>query len=137
MELAGRLHVRVGTRLSVAEYRWIGEDDQPIQISTQWEPLAVTAGTPAEVPPANGTPDVITRFDAIGVNIDHVDEQIRTRMPMGAEAERLRITGLIPVLVINRTHWAGTTAVETARIIIRGDKIVILSTHTVSNYEGR
>lgn len=137
LELATRLHVRVGERLSLAEYRWIGEDDQPVQISTQWEPLSLTGGTSAEVPPTNGTPDVISRFDSIGIRIDRVDEQTRTRMPTATEAERLRITSLVPVFVINRTHWAGATATETARIIIRGDKIVIMSTHIVPNTESR
>lgn len=128
--LARRLGISTGDALSSIHYVF-SDEGQPIQISTQWEPLALTAGTGIEVPPSSGQPDVITRFDAIGTHVDHVDEVTRTRMPTTVESAELLIGAGTPVLVIERTHWAGKVAVETADIVIRGDRMAIVTSHTV------
>jgi hypothetical protein len=47
-------------------------DDQPVMLSTLYEPLAVTGGTPIERPEASPTTGVVGRMDLIGVHITHV-----------------------------------------------------------------
>lgn len=133
-DLARRLRVAEGDELSEISYYWT-DGTHPVQLSTQWEPLAVTKGTAIEVPPGSGMPDVITRFDSIGIHIDRVDEETRTRMPTASESEDLALSAGTPVLHIERTHWAGKTPVETATIIIRGDRMVIVASHNVPPIE--
>lgn len=130
--VAERLRIAPGDPVTVAQYVWL-VDDQPIQVSTQYEPLAITGGTAIEEPVdgTRGNPGVISRFDSIGLHVDHVDERTRARMPSAEESSILRLGAGIPVLHIVRTHWAGDIAVETADIVIRGDRMVITATHTV------
>lgn len=131
-EIAQRLEIADGDPVSAVRYLW-SVDGQPVQISTQWEPRSITAGTPIENPVdgTRGNPGVIARFDSIGLHVDHVDEIIRTRMPTADESTRLQIGGGVPVFTIERTHWAGPTAVETADIVIRGDRMVLTARHSV------
>lgn len=128
--LARRLGVETGDDLSAIHYLFL-DDGQPIQMSTQWEPLAITADTKIENPPSSGQPDVISRYDSIGIHVDHVDETVRTRMPTLSESAELLIGAGTPVLVLERTHWAGKLAVETADIVIRGDRMAIVMSHSV------
>lgn len=130
-DLATRLSVEIDDELSVVHYRWMTEDGQPLQQSSQWEPLKLTAGTSIEIPDTTGDQTVIMRYDSIGIHVDRVDEEIRTRMPSTTESESLQIGAGTPVFEIRRTHWAEDIAVETANIVIRGDRIVISTTHHV------
>jgi GntR family transcriptional regulator len=124
--IAERLAIEPGDRVSEAVYTW-NHDGETVMISTQWEPLAITGGTEIETPAAGerGQPDVITRFASIGFNVTDVQEDIRTRMPTPDEAHRLKINAGVPVFHIQRTHFAGTIPLETAEIIMRGDRFVL------------
>lgn len=125
-DVAERLGINVAEPVTEVIYHWHA-DSEPVQISTQWEPLALTEGTPIEQPSSGtrGEPDVITRFDSIGLRVTHVQEHIRARMPRPGEAQRLSLSEGVPVLHITRTHFAGDVAVETADIIIRADRMVV------------
>lgn len=131
--IARRLGLEEGDQVSTATYRWVTDDEVPVQHSTQYEPLALTRNTDAEVPPESGEPDVITRYDSIGWQVDQVTERTRSRMPSSDESRDLQIPEGVPVVTIERTHYAGTTPVETADIVIRADRVVITSTHTVDH----
>jgi GntR family transcriptional regulator len=135
--IARRLLLDAGSRVSVVEYVWF-IDSQPVQISIQWEPLAITEGTPIERPVdgTKGNPGVLARFNSIGLRVDRVDELTRTRMPNAEESKKLAIGPGIPVMEIERTHCAGQTPVETADIVIRGDRIVITATHQLDASKG-
>jgi GntR family transcriptional regulator len=130
--VAQRLHIASGDPVTVARYLWL-VDDQPVQVGTQYEPLALVEGTPIEEPVdgTRGNPGVIARFDSIGLHVDRVEEQTQARMPTPDESQVLQLGSGVPVLHIVRTHWAGNTAVETADITIRGDRMVITATHQV------
>ncbi len=130
--VAERLGIGVGDPVSVARYVWVVEGE-PIQVGTQFEPLAVVEHTAIETPVdgSRGNPGVITRFDSIGIRIDRVEEQTRARMPSPEERQILQLRSGIPILHIVRTHWAGDLAVETADIAIRGDRMVVTTTHHV------
>lgn len=132
-EIAERLRIDSGDEVTVAQYRW-SVDDQPVQVSTQWEPLAITRHTPIEDPVdgTRGNPGVIARFDSIGMYVTRVDEQTRTRMPSVEESDLLDIGPGIPIFDIRRTHYTSNgTPVETANITIRGDRMVITTQHDV------
>lgn len=124
--IAERLAIEPSDRVSEAVYTW-NHDGEPVMISTQWEPLAITGGTAIETPASGerGQPDVITRFASIGVEVTEVREDIRTRMPTPDEVHRLKINAGVPVFHIQRTHVAGTLPVETAEIVMRGDRFVL------------
>jgi len=113
-----------GERVSEVIYHWY-VDDELFQVSIQWEPLRITAGTPIERP-SNGrldSPDVITRMDSIGKPITHVDEWIRARPARAGDP--IDVPEGTSLICITRTHYAGDEPVETADIIIRGDRVVI------------
>ncbi|MEU8122187.1 GntR family transcriptional regulator [Spirillospora sp. NPDC049024] len=131
--IAERLAIEPGDRVSEAVYTW-HHDDETVMISTQWEPLALTGGTDIETPASGerGQPDVITRFASIGINVTDVQEDIRTRMPTPEEAHRLRISAGVPVFHIQRTHLAGSLPVETAEIVLRGDRFVLRNEQTIT-----
>ncbi|MBN9758887.1 MULTISPECIES: GntR family transcriptional regulator [unclassified Pseudonocardia] len=128
--IARRLGIAEGDAVSRVDYLWV-DDTGPIQRSTQWEPLSVTKGTTAEIPPPSGDPHVIARMDAIGVTTTHVNEQYSARMPTLEESEELEMSEGVPVFFVERTHLAGETPVETADISIRGDRTVISVDHPV------
>lgn len=129
--VAHRLHIRPGDPVSRIDYLWTDERG-PIQRSTQYEPLALTDGTSAELPPESGYPDVITRFDQIGHHATRVAENLHSRMPTAAESSELKIGEGIPVFFIERTHYASKTPIETADITLRGDRVVITTEHHVA-----
>jgi GntR family transcriptional regulator len=131
-DVAARLQLDAGDEVTVVRYVW-SVDGQPIQVSTQYEPLKLTEGTPIEQPvdSTRGNPGVIARFDSIGLHVDRVEEQTRSRMPSTEDSRLLQLGPAIPVFKIVRTHWAGETPVETADITIRGDRMVITATHEV------
>ncbi|GIH66978.1 GntR family transcriptional regulator [Microbispora siamensis] len=123
--IADRLQINLGDMVSEVVYRWFVEGEC-VQISTQWEPLALTRGTPIETPASGvvNAPDVIERFDSIGIYVDEVKEDIRTRMPTPDESHEMKIAPGVPVFEIERTHYAHVP-VETANIVLRGDRFVI------------
>ncbi|MEU8901776.1 GntR family transcriptional regulator [Nocardia sp. NPDC048505] len=131
-EIARRLGIAPGDPVTVARYVW-HVDDQPLQVSWQYEPLALVRGTSIEVPVdgTRGNPGVIARFDSIGLAVDRVEEETEARMPTPEEQEILQLGAGVPILAITRTHWAGQTPVETADISICGDRMKITTTHHV------
>ena len=124
--LAARLDIEPGEPLSVVHYRWLAAG-RPTQISTQWEPLKLTKGTSAEQPSSLtlGQPSVIARFDAIGVPTTRVVEDVRVRLPTDSERAELEMPEGVPVFDVTRTHWTKGHPIETADIVIRGDRTVI------------
>lgn len=131
-EVAAKLGIEPGDMCSEAYYTWYA-DDEPVMISMQWEPLALTRGTAIEMPASGdrGQPDVIGRFALIGYKVTHVTEDACTRMPTPDESHVLKIPNGVPVLFIERTHYADELPVETARITMRGDRFVLHTTHAI------
>ncbi|WP_431879967.1 GntR family transcriptional regulator [Amycolatopsis sacchari] len=135
--IARRLKIESGAKVSVVRYVW-HVNGQPVQVSTQWEPLALTAGTPIETPVdgTKGNPSVAERFRSIGITVTAIEERTRARMPDADESRALHIGAGIPVVDIERTHLAGDLPVETADIIVRADRIVLTSIHTLKTEGG-
>ena len=131
-EVAARLEIEPGDMCSEAVYLW-HLDGEPVMISTQWEPLALTRGTEIETPASGdrGQPDVISRFAKIDIKVEKVREDVRTRMPNPDEAYTLKTPSGVPVFFIQRTHY-GNVPVETANIVMRGDSFVIRNEHDIT-----
>lgn len=132
-EVAKRLQIDPGDPVTETRYKFFA-DGEPVQMSTQWEPLALTSGTPIEVPEAGpvGKHGVIARFDAIGFHVTKVHESVRAMMPTPDEARELNISPGTPVFRITRTHWASERPVETADITVPADRYVIEHIQPVS-----
>jgi GntR family transcriptional regulator len=131
-EIAKRLKIETGSPVSRTNYRFF-VDGEPVQLSTQWEPLALTGGTPIELPEEGpvGKEGVIARYDFIGIHVTHVHEEVNSRMPTPEEVRLLDISPGTPVFAITRTHWADTVPVETADITAPADRCSIEHTHTL------
>jgi DNA-binding GntR family transcriptional regulator len=98
--------------------------NEPVMISTSWEPLHLTGRTPVMLPeegPLAGR-GVVERMAAIDVTVDNVAEEVCARPALAAEA---RLLGGLPghvVLVIARTYRAGSLPVETADVVVPADR---------------
>jgi len=119
--IADRLAIEPGDPVMVTDYRFFA-DDEPTQLSISYEPLAITRGTPVERPEDGAAVGVTARMDTIGHHVTEVSERVTTRAPRPHETEALAIPPGVPVLVIVRTHYADTTPLETADIIVPGDR---------------
>ncbi len=104
------------------DYRLLS-DGQPIQVSRSWEPLAITGGTPIELPEDGPLVGVIARMDNIGQHVDLVVEKVTARAATPAEVDRLDLPQRnASVLVIERTHYVNGTPVEACDIVFPGDR---------------
>ncbi|MEK2488571.1 GntR family transcriptional regulator [Kitasatospora purpeofusca] len=121
--LALRLGIPEGDPVMQSQYVFRA-DGEPTQLSTSWEPMAVTGGT-AVVLPENGPlagSGVVARMSAIGIAVTRVTEDVSARPVLEIEAEPLGIPLGSTVLAIERSHWAGELAVETADIVLAADR---------------
>ncbi|WP_431900819.1 GntR family transcriptional regulator [Amycolatopsis thermoflava] len=130
--IAKRLGIEPGQEVSVVRYIWHVQG-QPVQWSMQWEPLTLTRGTAIEKPAdgTKGSPSVAERFRSIGIQVDRITEKSWPRMPSIEDSKILRMGPGVPVVEIERTHWADALAVETADIVIRGDRLVMTTVHNL------
>lgn len=102
----------------ITRYRFMA-DDTPMQLSTSWEPLAITGGTPIELPEDGAAVGVVARFDHIGIRINQCTEKVTTRAAHPGEAAALSLPLRGPhILAIERTYYADGRPVETADIVL-------------------
>lgn len=98
-------------------------DDQPVMVSTSYEPLSLTKGTPIAFP--EGGPyagrGVTERMAAIDVIINDWVEELQPRIATADEAKTLGIAPGSIVQVIERFYIADDRPVETADIVIPGE----------------
>ncbi|MEV7105855.1 GntR family transcriptional regulator [Streptomyces atroolivaceus] len=119
-EIATRLGIAVGELCVRTTYEFLA-DAKPVQLSTSWEPYAVTGGTLVVLPeggPHAGT-GVVNRMAAIGVTISHAVEQPEPRHATAEEASLLGIQKAALVTHIRRTYYSDDgRPVETADIVV-------------------
>lgn len=118
--VAERLGIGRGEKVMRTQYTFFA-DGEPIYLSTSWEPLSITLGTPIVLPedgPYAGA-GVQDRMAAIGMAPDHSTEEPAANYSLSvSEAERLRLPAGVGALLIRRTYWRERTALETADIVI-------------------
>ncbi|MDT3438342.1 GntR family transcriptional regulator [Pseudofrankia sp. BMG5.37] len=121
-DVAARLGLEVGVHVMRTHYLFRA-DGRPIQTSTSWEPFEIVGGTAIEEPEEGpGSRGVVARFDTIDVRIDRVVERVRARPATEEERRQLDIPEGVWVQQIERTHYAGDQAVETADITVPADR---------------
>ncbi|GAA4393483.1 hypothetical protein GCM10023088_72930 [Actinomadura verrucosospora] len=89
-------------------------DEQPVMLSTSWEPLDLTHGTPVMFPeegPHAGA-GVVARMRAIGQHIESVQVVVTARPVLRSEAEPLGEALGSVVMVIQRTYRTAERAVD-------------------------
>lgn len=122
--IGDRLGVQAGDPVMRTQYRFF-VDQSPTMLSTSYEPLALTQGTPIEQPEAGPVTGVVPRMDSIGVHITHVTEDVYARAPRPYESDKLEVPQGIPVMAVERIYYAGDRAVETADIVVPADRYAL------------
>ncbi|GAA4632567.1 GntR family transcriptional regulator [Actinoallomurus vinaceus] len=103
-------------------------DGEPVMMSTSYEPLELTRGTPVTLPehgPYAGR-GVRDRMSAIGQRIVTATEVVTARPVMQNEAAALKTSAGTIVMVIQRTYWTEDRPVETADIVVPVDRYELL-----------
>ncbi|MER5477327.1 GntR family transcriptional regulator [Streptomyces sp. NPDC002734] len=125
--VAERLGIAEGAAVMRTDYVYLAED-QPVQLATSWEPLAVTGQSAVVLPEAgpHAGIGVAARMQLLGMDVGDPVEAVRARSASRAEAHSLGVSPQSPVLSIERTYYdqASGRAVETADIVLRGDRWV-------------
>ncbi len=120
--IAIRLDIEPGGPVMRTDYVFTA-DGEPVQVSRSWEPLALTGGTPVEMPEDGAAVGVVARFDVIGIRIDEMVEIVVSRPALPDELERLNLSLRgASVLAIERTYLAAGRPVETADIAFASDR---------------
>ncbi|WP_336321344.1 GntR family transcriptional regulator [Streptomyces lavendofoliae] len=118
--IAERLAIQPGDLCVLTRYEFLA-GGQPVQLSTSWEPMSITDGTPIILPemgPLAGK-GVVERMRSIGVAIDTAVEVPRPARATQEQANLLGISLGDLVLEIERTYLdTDGRPVETADIIV-------------------
>jgi GntR family transcriptional regulator len=119
-EIAARLSIAAGDPCVRTTYEFLAEG-KPVQLSTSWEPYAITAGTIVVLPeggPLAGA-GVVDRMAEIGITVTHTVEAPEPRQASDDEAVLLGIQRGALVTHIRRTYYTDDgRAVETADIVM-------------------
>ncbi|WEH33067.1 GntR family transcriptional regulator [Streptomyces sp. AM 4-1-1] len=102
--IAGVLGVEPGSRLCVRRRRFV-LDGKPILLATSYLPASLVAGS-AITREDTGPGGTYARLAELGFEPVHFREEIRSRMPSGAEAGELGLPAGTPVMLICRTAFA-------------------------------
>ncbi|MFI9269781.1 GntR family transcriptional regulator [Kitasatospora sp. NPDC052896] len=119
-EIATRIGIAEGDLCVRTTYEYFA-NGKPVQLSTSWEPYALTAGTVVLLP--EGGPHagagVVNRMAEIGITVSHVVEQPEPRHVTDEEASLLGIQRGSLVTHIRRTYFSTEgRPVETADIVV-------------------
>jgi GntR family transcriptional regulator len=121
--IAARLGIPPGSRVMRTDYRF-HVADAPAMLSTSWEPLTITGGTPIVLPEAGpyAGRGIVERMASIGVAITRAREEVTPRPATREEATALQIPASGIVAGIERTYLAGDRPVETSDIVVPADR---------------
>lgn len=133
--VADRLAIEPGASVVRTDYTFLA-DGEPIKLSTSYEPLELTGGTPIEHPEGSPVTGVVPRFDSIGLHITHVIEDVVARAARPHESEQLKTAAGVPVFVITRTYFVDERPVETCDIVVAADRYALSYTIPLPPYGG-
>jgi DNA-binding GntR family transcriptional regulator len=101
-------------------------DGEPAELSTSWEPFALTRGTPVVMPEDGPHVGVVDRMLSIDVRIDGCTEAVGARLGTSEECAKLRVPAGSVMLTLARTYYAQGRPVETADIVVSADRHELL-----------
>lgn len=121
--IAERLGIPPGSRVMRTDYRF-HIAGAPAMLSTSWEPLTVTGGTPIVLPEAGpyAGRGIVERMASIGVTVTRARETVTLRAATSEEAAALRTPAAGIVAGIERVYLAGDRPVETSDITVPADR---------------
>ncbi|MEV8604716.1 GntR family transcriptional regulator [Streptomyces griseoviridis] len=122
-DIARRLRVPPGEPVIRSEYQ-LSNDGLPAMICVSWEPLEITGGTPVSLPGAGPLAggSVVARMSYIGIRVTRSTETVTARLATPDEAAALDLGRGAAVAAIERTYWAGERPLETADLVVPGDR---------------
>ncbi|MER7792573.1 GntR family transcriptional regulator [Streptomyces sp. NPDC097640] len=117
--IAERLGLAAGAQVVRSAYVF-WTDSARSMVSTSWEPLELTGGTPVVLPEAGPLAGrgVVARMAYIGMPVDRAVEAVVARTASAEEAGLLEIAAGSVVEALERTYYSGDRAVETADIVV-------------------
>ncbi|MFI6296906.1 GntR family transcriptional regulator [Nonomuraea sp. NPDC050790] len=101
-------------------------DGEPSELSTSWEPLELTRGTPVVLPEDGPHVGVVDRMMSIGIQIDGCTEAVGARLGTAQECKELRVPPGSIMITNQRTYFAAGRPVETADIVVAAEKYVLI-----------
>ncbi|MEW1723493.1 GntR family transcriptional regulator [Streptomyces sp. NPDC093109] len=122
-EIALRLGVPAAAPVIRSEYL-LTRDGRPAMHCVSWEPLTVTGGTAVSLPgagPLAGS-SVVARMSYIGLRITRSTETVTARTATRQEADALDLVPGAPVAAIERTYYADERPLETADLVVPGER---------------
>ncbi len=125
--VAERLGVAVGDPGMCTRYTFL-DDSEPVTLSTSWEPLDLTEGTPIMFPEEgpHAARGVVDRMAVIGQQITRTVETVTARTALAAEAEQLHARPGGIVMTITRVYHTADRPVETADIVIPVERYALV-----------
>ncbi|PRX99659.1 GntR family transcriptional regulator [Allonocardiopsis opalescens] len=121
-EIAARLG---STRKVLARHRRYLHEGRPVETATSYIPLDIAQGTQiAEPNPGPG--GIYARLEELGHELDHFDEEVRSRMPLPEETRALQLNAGTPVIHLVRTAFdTDGRAVEVCDTIMAADAFIL------------
>jgi GntR family transcriptional regulator len=100
---------------------------EPQQISVNYLPLALVAGTPVADPAREPWPGgTVAQLAFLGRPVSRVEEAVSARMPSESEVQTLQVAPGVPVFAILRRLISGEDVLEVCRhIVIAADRVVL------------
>jgi GntR family transcriptional regulator len=100
---------------------------EPEQISVNYLPLDLVAGTPVADPAREPWPGgTVAQLAFLGHPVSRVEESVSARMPSEPEAQTLRVAQGVPVFAILRRLISGDAVLEVCHhIVIPADRVVL------------
>ncbi|MFF0223751.1 GntR family transcriptional regulator [Streptomyces sp. NPDC004629] len=122
-DIARRLCLPPGEPVIRSEYQ-LSNDGLPAMICVSWEPLEITGGTPVSLPGAGPLAggSVVARMSYIGIRVTRSTETVTARLATAQEAAALDLGRGAAVAAIERTYYTGERPLETADLVIPGDR---------------
>ena len=120
-------------------YVFRSEDDEaPWMVSTSWEPLSLTKGTPIAFPEAgpHAGLGVTHRMAVVGVEVEDWREEVWARPSSRDEAQQLGIGVGSIVTVIERAYIAGERVVEVCDIVVPAESTRVVYAGPVGEERG-
>jgi GntR family transcriptional regulator len=103
-DIARALDVEPGSPVWVRSRRFV-LDGKPVLLARSYLPAAIVAGS-AITQEDTGPGGTYARLAELGHKPVHFREELRSRMPLAAEAERLNLSMGTPIILITRTAFA-------------------------------